>query len=180
MVRWHNLAPLNHHTIMMGNQAGGAAGQGGALGRVEGRKAFIPGAWPGLVGLVRSVGVKAPLVAVHRAQGHAFRHADEAGAMVMVFSSCRSSRTMATPGFPFTYTLVRQKFRCACRHGREDRLVAFADMRDAARARGVEALRMHHQYSEGSRKVVTLRSASVMIQSVLSPQPLQGCAGSSG
>lgn len=36
------------------------------------------------------------------------------------------------------------------------------------------------QYSSGNRKVVTLRSASVMIQRQLSPYPLQGLAGSMG
>jgi hypothetical protein len=36
------------------------------------------------------------------------------------------------------------------------------------------------QYSSGKRKVVTLRSASVMIHSVFSPQPLDGLAGSTG
>lgn len=35
-------------------------------------------------------------------------------------------------------------------------------------------------YSLGSKYVVTLRSASVMIQSVLSPKPLQGLLGSIG
>ena len=35
-----------------------------------------------------------------------------------------------------------------------------------------------HQYSLGKSKVVTLRSASVMIQSVFSPKPLQGWVSS--
>jgi hypothetical protein len=36
------------------------------------------------------------------------------------------------------------------------------------------------QYSSGKRNVVTLRSPSVMIQSVFSPKPLQGFEGSIG
>ncbi len=46
--------------------------------------------------------------------------------------------------------------------------------------RGIVPSGGHGQYSLGSRSVVALRSASVMTQSVLSPQPAQGLAGSMG
>jgi hypothetical protein len=46
----------------------------------------------------------------------------------------------------------------------------------APRRRGLSS----GQYSLGNRNVVALRSASVMIQSVFSPKPLEGLAGSIG
>jgi hypothetical protein len=55
-------------------------------------------------------------------------------------------------------------------------LVCVVKRRGAALARGPGRC----QYSLGNKYVVALRSASVMIQSVLSPKPLQGLLGSIG
>ena len=53
------------------------------------------------------------------------------------------------------------------------------DRREKSARAGARA-RSPDQYSSGKRNVVTLRSASVMIQRQLSPWPLQGLSGSIG